>query len=56
MLIKLELDLNSVNCALQALADMPFKTSAPVIQEIQRQAQEQMKPQPVPDVPAAQSE
>lgn len=56
MIIKLELDLNFVNLSLQALSELPFKTSAPVIQEIQRQAQEQMKPQPVPDVPAAQSE
>lgn len=49
MIIKLELDLNFVNVALQALSEIPFKTSAPVIQEIQRQAQEQMKPQAVPD-------
>lgn len=49
MNIKLELHLNSVNVVLQALAELPYKHSASVIADVQRQAQEQMKPHPIPD-------
>lgn len=51
MNIKLDLHINTVNFVLQALAELPFKASAPAIQEIQRQTQEQLKPQAVPSPP-----
>lgn len=48
MNIKLELDINAINFLLGALAEIAYKHSAPIIGEIQRQTQEQMKPQGVP--------
>lgn len=55
MKIKLELDINQVNFILGALSEVAYKHSAPVIHDIQKQTQEQMKPQPVPAAPNAEA-
>lgn len=49
MNIKLELHINTVNVVLAGLAKLPWEHSNPAIVEIQRQTQEQLKPQAVPE-------
>ena len=48
----LKLNIEQVNAIMGALGEAPYKIAAPVINEIQMQAQAQMKPQLVPEEPA----
>lgn len=48
MNLKLDLPVESVNLILEGLGNMPFIRVAPLIQEIQTQAQPQLAPQLVP--------
>jgi hypothetical protein len=47
--IKLDLTLNEVNVVLNALGELPAKTSMGLIQKIQEQATPQVVPEPVPE-------
>lgn len=56
MKITLELEISTVNKILVALSRGPYSEVSVEIQDIQRQTQEQMKPQPVPSPAEAVSE
>lgn len=56
MIIELRLSVEHINVVLQGLAELPFKLSSPVIQDIQSQAQEQIKTKLVPDNPQPEAE
>lgn len=47
--IKLDLSLDEVNIVLNALGELPAKTSMAVISKIQLQAQPQVIPEPIPE-------
>ena len=47
--ITLDLSLDEVNIVLNALGELPAKTSMGVISKIQAQAQPQVTPEPVPE-------
>ena len=47
--ITLDLSLDEVNIVLNALGELPAKTSMAVISKIQSQAQPQVTPEPIPE-------
>ena len=47
--INLDLSLDEINLVLNALGELPAKTSMGVISKIQAQAQPQVTPEPVPE-------
>ena len=53
MTYTLTLTQEQINTIAAGLGELPFKASAPVIQELQKQIQAQTKPQAVPAVDAA---
>ena len=48
MQLKFELSMEMTNVVMEALGSTAYRTAAPVIAELQRQAQSQMQPQLVP--------
>ena len=49
--MNLELTIEQVNIIMSALGNAPYITVAPVIAEIQKQAQPQINPAPAPEAP-----
>ena len=49
--MQLDLTIDQINIIMSALGNAPYITVAPVIAEIQKQAQPQINPAPAPEAP-----